>query len=79
MPAERTSGKPTTRRYSTEEKERAVRLVRQLRAELGTRAQFADRSLPDVALVRGRLRRKPCSAVDRVGPESPPGALVARS
>ena len=36
MPAERTSGKPTTRRYSTEEKERAVRLVRQLRAELGT-------------------------------------------
>jgi len=36
MPAERTSGKPTTRRYSVEEKERAVRLVRQLRAELGT-------------------------------------------
>jgi transposase len=28
--------KPTTRRYSDEEKARAVRLVRQLRAELGT-------------------------------------------
>jgi transposase len=31
-----TSGKPTTRRYSPEEKARAVRLVRQLRKELGT-------------------------------------------
>ena len=28
--------KPTTRRYSDEEKDQAVRLVRQLRAELGT-------------------------------------------
>lgn len=36
MPEERTSGKPTTRRYSPEEKARAVRLVRQLREELGT-------------------------------------------
>jgi transposase len=33
---ERTPGKPTTRRYSPEEKARAVRLVRQLRKELGT-------------------------------------------
>lgn len=30
------SGKPTTRRYSDVEKAQAVRLVRQLRAELGT-------------------------------------------
>ena len=30
------SGKPTTRRYSGEEKAAAVRLVRTLRAELGT-------------------------------------------
>jgi transposase len=29
-------GKPTTRRYSAEDKARAVRLVRQLRKELGT-------------------------------------------
>ena len=36
MPQDRTPGKPTTRRYSEEEKARAVRLVRQLRAELGT-------------------------------------------
>ena len=31
-----TQGKPTTRRYSPEEKARAVRLVRQLRKEIGT-------------------------------------------
>lgn len=31
-----TPGKPTTRRYAPEEKARAVRLVRQLRKELGT-------------------------------------------
>jgi transposase len=31
-----TRGKPTARRYSPEEKARAVRLVRQLRQELGT-------------------------------------------
>jgi transposase len=36
MPTQRTSGKPTTRRYSDEEKAQAVRLVRQLRVELGT-------------------------------------------
>lgn len=36
MPDERTPGKPTTRRYSEEEKAQAVRLVRQLRRELGT-------------------------------------------
>ena len=36
MGNERSPGKPTTRRYSPEEKARAVRLVRQLRKELGT-------------------------------------------
>ena len=36
MPGEKTPGKPTTRRYSDQEKAQAVRLVRQLRAELGT-------------------------------------------
>jgi transposase len=36
MPTQGRSGRPTTRRYSDEEKARAVRLVRQLRAELGT-------------------------------------------
>jgi len=36
MPTQGASGKPTTRRYSDEEKAQAVRLVRQLRRELGT-------------------------------------------
>ena len=36
MAAEISPGKPTTRRYSPAEKEQAVRLVRALRAELGT-------------------------------------------
>jgi len=35
MGQERSPGKPTTRRYSEAEKERAVRAVRQLRKELG--------------------------------------------
>jgi len=36
MPTEQTPGKPTTRRYTREEKVAAVRMVRSLRAELGT-------------------------------------------
>ena len=36
MPGDKTPGKPTTRRYSDQEKAQAVRLVRQLREELGT-------------------------------------------
>ncbi len=36
MPSIGPSGLPNTRRYSDEEKAQAVRLVRQLRAELGT-------------------------------------------
>jgi transposase-like protein len=35
MPRDQKSGKPTTRRYSDHEKAQAVRLVRQLRDELG--------------------------------------------
>src|ERR1700712_2970196 len=36
MPREQSPGKPTTRRYSEQEKAAAVRMVRTLRAELGT-------------------------------------------
>jgi len=36
MAGEKSSGKPTTRRYTPGEKEQAVWLVRQLRKELGT-------------------------------------------
>ena len=36
MPGEKSPGKPTTRRYTDTEKAQAVRLVRELRKELGT-------------------------------------------
>jgi transposase len=36
MPAEKSPGKPTTRRYSESEKDQAVRLVRKLGEELGS-------------------------------------------
>jgi transposase len=36
MPKEQSPGKPTTRRYSEEEKAAAVRMVRTLRAEVGS-------------------------------------------
>ncbi len=36
MPNEGIAGKPTTRRYSLEEKAAAIRMVRALRGELGT-------------------------------------------
>jgi transposase len=36
MPQERSAGKPTTRRYSEQEKAAAVRMVRTLRAETGS-------------------------------------------
>jgi transposase len=36
MPRDITPGKPSTRRYSQEEKDAAVRMVRTLRTELGT-------------------------------------------
>src|SRR3954471_6160515 len=36
MPREQSPGKPSTRRYSEEEKAAAVRMVRTLRAELGS-------------------------------------------
>jgi transposase len=35
MPSERTAGKPSTRRYSAEEKQAPVRMVRSLQAETG--------------------------------------------
>ena len=35
MPTERTPGRPTTRRYTPDEKAQAVRLVHQMRAERG--------------------------------------------
>jgi transposase len=43
MPKEQVPGKPTSRRYSPEEKAAAVRMVRALRAELGTEQGMVSR------------------------------------
>ena len=43
MPKEQSPGKPTTRRYSEQEKAAAVPTVRTLRAELGTEHGTAKR------------------------------------
>ena len=61
MPREQVPGKPTTRRYSEEEKAQAVRLVRQLRAELGTEhgtiQRIADQLGYGVETVRKWVKR----------------------
>ena len=61
MPTQGASGKPTTRRYSDEEKAQAVRLVRQLRAELGTDhgtiKRIADQLGYGVESVRGWVKQ----------------------
>lgn len=61
MPTYGSSGKPTTRRYSKEEKDQAVRLVRQLQAELktehGTVKRIADQLGYGVESVRDWVRQ----------------------
>ena len=61
MPTQGASGKPTTKRYSEAEKAQAVRLVRQLRAELksehGTIKRVADQLGYGVESVRGWVRQ----------------------
>jgi len=61
MPSERTAGKPTTRRYSPAEKEQAVRLVRQLRQELGTKHGTVQRIASQLGIgvesLRGWVRQ----------------------
>lgn len=60
MPKDITPGKPSTRRYSQEEKDSAVRMVRTLRAELGTTMTVAD-------LVRYRAEGDRCPVLDCFG------------
>ena len=62
MGTEQTPGKPTTRRYSDEEKAQAVRLVRQLRAETGQTLRGGEAG-------RGaaRLRRGICAELGEPG------------
>jgi len=57
MGAERMAGKPTTRRYSVAEKEQAVRLVRQLRAETGMRHGTVQRVASQLGYGVGSVRQ----------------------
>lgn len=57
MPKEQSPGKPTTRRYSPEEKAAAVRMVRTLREDQGTVARVARQLGYGVESVRSRVRQ----------------------
>jgi len=61
MPHEMSPGKPSTRRYSEAEKERAVRMVLQLRKELktdhGTVKRVADQLGVGVESLRGWVKQ----------------------
>ena len=57
MPKEQPAGKPTTRRYSPEEKAAAVRMVRALRAEQGTVQRVARQLGYGVESVRMWVRQ----------------------
>ena len=57
MPQEMSPGKPTTRRYSEAEKQRAVRAVRQLRKELGTEFGTIKRVAEQLGIGEESLRK----------------------
>jgi transposase-like protein len=57
MPKGSTPGKPTTRRYSPDEKAAAVRMVRTLRAELGTEHGTVNRVASQVGYGTSRCGR----------------------
>ncbi len=71
MERESTSGKPTTRRYTPEEKAQAVRLVGQLRKELGTSQgtvkRVADQLGYGVESVRTWVRRADIDSGEAAG------------
>jgi transposase len=80
MGAERTPGKPTTRRYTPDEKAQAVRLVRQLRAELGvtqgTVKRIAEQLGYGVESVRQWVRQAEIDAGEQPGTTSAEAARV---
>ena len=71
MPREQSPGKPTTRRYTPDEKEQAVRLVRQLRKELGTSQGTVERVARQlgygVESARGWVKRADIDGGERPG------------
>jgi len=71
MPGQKSSGKPTTKRYSPEQKERAVRLVKTLRAETGEKhgsvKRIADQLDIGVESLRTWVRQDEIDNGERAG------------
>ena len=67
MPEERTPGRPTTRRYSPEEKAQAVRLVRQMRVERGCIQRVAKQLGYGVESVRSWVSQADIDDGDKPG------------
>ena len=82
MPTQGRSGKPTTRRYSDEEKAQAVRLVRQIRAETGTEfgavQRVAEQLGYGVESVRTWVKRADIDAGERPGTTTADADRIAR-
>jgi transposase len=80
MPREQVPGKPTTRRYTEEEKAQAVRLVRQLRRELGTEhgtvQRVADQLGYGVETVRKWVKRADIDEGLKAGTSSEDAARI---
>ena len=80
MSHEMSPGKPTTRRYSEAEKERAVRMVRQLRKEVGvehgTIKRVADQLGIGVESLRGWVKQAEIDAGVAPGTTSAEAARV---
>jgi transposase len=80
MPTEMSPGKPTTRRYSEAEKERAVRMVLQLRKELktdhGTIKRVADQLGIGVESLRGWVKQHEIDTGVKPGTTSAEAARV---
>ncbi|HAS09811.1 MAG TPA: IS3 family transposase [Acidimicrobiaceae bacterium] len=80
MPQEMSPGKPSTRRYSEAEKERAVRMVLQLRKELktdhGTVKRVADQLGVGVESLRGWVKQHEIDAGAKPGTTSAEAARI---
>ena len=80
MPTEMSPGKPTTRRYSEAEKERAVRMVLQLRKELmtdhGTVKRVADQLGIGTESLRGWVKQHEIDAGVKPGTTSMEAARI---
>jgi transposase len=80
MGNETSPGKPTTRRYSEPEKERAVRMVRQLRAELGTDHGTVKRVAEQLGIgtesLRSWVKRSEIDAGEKPGLSSEDAAKI---